>query len=53
MRNRVLVVVAVTAAIVLGGIVPAIAACRLNGVAYPTGTRIGPYICRPNGTWGR
>jgi hypothetical protein len=25
--------------------------CYYNGKKYPTGTRIGPYVCMPDGTW--
>lgn len=27
------------------------AACSYQGKLYPTGTRIGPYVCMPDGTW--
>jgi hypothetical protein len=29
----------------------AYADCLYNGVYYPTGTRLGPYICQADGTW--
>jgi hypothetical protein len=29
------------------------AKCFLNGVAYPTGTKVGPYVCLPDGRWRR
>lgn len=33
-------------------IAPAYAAnCIYNGKSYPPGTRIGPLVCQPNGTW--
>jgi hypothetical protein len=25
--------------------------CYYNGRAYPSGTRIGPFVCTPQGTW--
>lgn len=27
------------------------AACFYNGIPYPTGTRIGSYVCMADGTW--
>ncbi len=30
---------------------PAFADCRLDGTSYPTGTRIGPLVCQPDGSW--
>jgi hypothetical protein len=33
------------------GISTAHAVCYYDGKAYPTGTRIGPYVCMPDGTW--
>jgi hypothetical protein len=29
----------------------AYAGCSYNGRPYPTGTRLGPYTCQPDGTW--
>jgi len=29
----------------------ALADCIYDGKAYPTGTRIGPLVCMPDGTW--
>ena len=29
----------------------AYADCLYNGIAYPTGTRIGIYVCQDDGTW--
>ena len=31
----------------------AYADCNYNGQVYPVGTRVGPYICKPDGSWGR
>jgi hypothetical protein len=25
--------------------------CIYDGRSYPPGTRIGPYVCQPDGTW--
>jgi len=31
---------------------PALAAnCIYNGRSYPPGTKIGPLVCQPDGTW--
>jgi hypothetical protein len=30
---------------------PVFAGCIYNGKAYPTGTRVGPLVCMPDGTW--
>ncbi|MGI9278779.1 MAG: hypothetical protein ACR2PX_04005 [Endozoicomonas sp.] len=32
-------------------IASASADCLYNGKSYPTGTKIGPYICQADGTW--
>ena len=29
----------------------AMADCEHDGKTYPTGTILGPLVCRPNGTW--
>lgn len=26
--------------------------CPYNGQTYPPGTKLGPYTCQPDGTWG-
>jgi len=30
---------------------PVLANCIYEGKSYPTGTRIGPLVCTPDGTW--
>jgi hypothetical protein len=29
------------------------AVCYYEGKAYPTGARVGVYVCQPDGTWRR
>jgi hypothetical protein len=39
--------------LLMGSVEEADATCNLNGVAYQTGTRVGPYTCMPDGSWRR
>lgn len=39
--------------LLLGSVKEAAATCTLNGAAYQTGTRVGPYTCMPDGSWRR
>lgn len=41
-----------TVALFLGKITSVYAAnCIYDGRSYPPGTRIGPFVCQPDGTW--
>lgn len=44
---------ALTFLILISTISTAYADCKYNGRQYPTGTVIGPYVCRADGTWVR
>lgn len=43
---------AITLLLLLTGMtLDAYAACTYKGRTYPTGSRVGPYVCQPDGTW--
>jgi hypothetical protein len=51
-RSLILLVFALTSTLAIGLLaLPSWADCIYEGQRYPTGTRIGPYVCRPDGTW--
>lgn len=39
--------------LLVASISAAYADCVYNGRTYPTGTRLGPYVCQADGTWKR
>jgi hypothetical protein len=46
-------VAGVVIVLMVGSVEEAAATCTLNGAAYQTGTRVGPYTCMPDGSWRR
>jgi hypothetical protein len=51
MSRRTTLLLLTLIAIVLVTATPALAACVYNGRPYPTGTRVGPYVCAASGAW--